>query len=97
MTADEFERHVAGTRLQERARRMARAILVEGVSSGIAAEREGLTPQAARTAAQTVRRAAVQAGGFPSHWRVVTVIVPPDVAEDIHDMASAARKRIGLG
>ena len=54
MTADEFERAVARTQLRERARRMAYAILVEGVSAGVAAEREGVSRQAARQAAQRV-------------------------------------------
>ena len=57
MTDEEFECAVSRTRLKERARRMAYAILVEGVSSGIAAEREGVSRQAAHAAAQVVRRA----------------------------------------
>jgi len=56
MTADEFTRAVARTQLRERARRMAYAILVEGVSAGVAAEREGVSRQAAHKAAQAVRR-----------------------------------------
>src|SRR5690606_27425417 len=58
MTADEFERAVARTQLRERARRMAYAILVEGVSAGVAAAREGVSRQAAHKAAQAVRRRA---------------------------------------
>lgn len=57
MTPDEFDRVIARTQLRERARRCAYAILVEGVSSGIAAEREGVSRQAAHAAAQVVRRA----------------------------------------
>lgn len=59
MTPDEFERAVARTQLRERARRMAYAILVEGVSAGVAAEREGVSRQAAHKAAQAVRRRGV--------------------------------------
>ena len=58
MTPDEFERVVARTELRERARRMAYAILVEGVSAGVAAAREGVSRQAAHKAAQAVRRRA---------------------------------------
>lgn len=65
MTPDEFERVVARTELRERARRMAYAILVEGVSSGIAAEREGVSRQAAHAAAQVVRRAGRHECGCP--------------------------------
>jgi hypothetical protein len=56
MTPDEFARIIARTELRERARRMAYAILVEGVSAGVAAEREGVSRQAAHKAAQAVRR-----------------------------------------
>ena len=58
MTDEEFECAVSRTRLKERARRMAYAILVEGVSAGVAAEREGVSRQAAHKAAQAVRRRA---------------------------------------
>jgi transposase len=58
LTPDEFERVVARTELRERARRMAYAILVEGVSAGVAAAREGVSRQAAHKAAQAVRRRA---------------------------------------
>lgn len=54
MTPDEFTRAVARTALRERARRMAYAILVEGVSAGVAAAREGVSRQAAHKAAQAV-------------------------------------------
>jgi len=59
MTDEEFECAVSRTRLKERARRMAYAILVEGVSAGVAAEREGVSRQAAHKAAQAVRRRAL--------------------------------------
>ena len=59
MTPDEFERIIARTELRERARRMAYAILVEGVSAGVAAAREGVSRQAAHKAAQAVRRRAL--------------------------------------
>lgn len=62
MTAEEFSRIIAQTQLGERSRRMAYAQLVEGVSSGIAAEREGLTRQAAHAAAQAVKRRAERNG-----------------------------------
>src|SRR5690606_4089872 len=65
MTAEEVERVVARTKLRERARRMAYAILVDGVSSGIAAGREGVSRQAAPAAAQVVRRAGRHECGCP--------------------------------
>lgn len=67
MTPDEFERVVARTQLRERARRMAYAILVEGVSAGVAAAREGVSRQAAHKAAQAVRRRAL--GGTDARLR----------------------------
>lgn len=35
-------------------------------------------------------------GGYPPGWRAVTVMVPPDVAIDIEDMARRAWRDAGL-
>src|SRR5690606_34950039 len=75
MRPEEFACVVARTQLRERARRMAYAILVEGVSAGVAAEREGVSRQAAHKAAQAVRRRAL--GGTDARLRRAKRKSPP--------------------
>jgi hypothetical protein len=95
MNADDFDRLAARTRLQARALRMARAVLVDGVGPSEAGRREGCSHEAARAAAARVVRELRIEGGYPPGWRAVTVMVPPDVAAEIEVMASMARRKAG--
>jgi len=89
MTPREFDRLVGQTRLQPRAVRMARAVLCEGVSCAEAGRREGVSRQAAWGAEQSVLRALRT--GYPDDWAVVTVVVPPDAADEIAAVAAESR------
>lgn len=96
MTNDDFARLSSRTRLQARALRMARAVLVEGVGPSEAGRREECSHEAARVAAARVVRELRIEGGYPPGWRAVTVMVPPDVGMDILDIARAAWRKAGL-
>ncbi|MEW6647200.1 MAG: TrfB-related DNA-binding protein [Pseudomonadota bacterium] len=96
MDATEFDVAAARTRLKPRALRMARAVLLEGIGATEAGVREGLTRQAARAAVARVMREHRGAGGYPRDWVVRTVVVPPDVAEQIDDLERSALSRAGL-
>lgn len=96
MTDAEYRAAAYRTRLQARSLRMARSVLVEGLSAAEAARREGLTRQAAHMAAQTVLRAHRAAGGYPRSWRAVTVVVPPEVEEQVRALADEAMREAGL-
>lgn len=87
MTPAQFEAAASDTRLKDRARRLARAILVDGVAVSEAARNEGVSRQAAAKAADTVRRASVNADGL----RPVTVKLPDIVATELERIAAACR------
>lgn len=96
MDATDFDTAAARTRLKPRALRMARAVLLEGISATEAGRREGLTREAARAASARVMREHRGAGGYPRDWVVRTVVVPPDVAEQIDALERAALGRAGM-
>lgn len=96
MTLDEFERAVAATRLRARARRMARAVLVEGIGQTEAAAREGVTRQLAHDAVQRVLVQHQRLGGWPIEWVAVTVVVPPDAADEVRAIARREARAAGL-
>lgn len=96
MDSATFERLVARTRLQDRARRLARAVLVEGLGPSEAGRREGVSHEAARQAAARVLRELRIEGGYPPGWSAVTVVVPADLAIEIRELAAAAARAAGL-
>lgn len=96
MTPQQFDRLAARTRLRDRARRMARAVLVDGLSKSAAARLEGVTPEAARQAADRILLELRREGGYPPDWQVVTVVVPAELAQDIRDRARHAAYAAGI-
>lgn len=96
MSPEQFTAYVDRTRLKPRARRMAEAVLVEGISAAEAARREGVTRESARAAAARVMREVRSAGGYPVDWVTVTEVVPPEIAEEIRDVAKRAHRAAGL-
>lgn len=96
LTPSDFDRLAARTRLSESSLRIARAVLLEGVSQTEAARREGLTRQRASEAVGRILRELRAEAGYPSSWEVITVCVPPETADRIRDLAQAAQRAAGL-
>lgn len=88
MTAEEFARALARTKLKARAAGMARRVLVDGLSKSAAAREVGLTPEAARQAVARIEREHLGLIGCPRNWICLTVCVPSDYGEE------SARERI---
>lgn len=96
MTDKEFELYASRTRLHDRSRRMAYAVLVEGVSQAEAARREGVGRETARRAVARVLREYRRALGVPPGWETLTVSVPPEAAEEIRAIERREQERAGL-
>lgn len=96
MDGQEFDRLAAATRLGDKARRMARAVLVEGVTPADAGKMHGATRQAARQAADRVLAEARAAAHMPDHWQPGTWILPPELVELVRVLASREYQRAGL-
>ena len=96
MTHGDFDRLAARTRLNETSLRIARAVLIDGLSQAEAARREGLTRQRASDAVSRLLRELRAEGGFPPGWRVITVCVPESIAHDMIERAMAAQRKAGL-
>jgi phage terminase small subunit len=96
MTPDQFDRFANKTRLKERARGMARSVLVDGLTATEAARKARLSRESARASAARVMREVRAEGGYPREWSAVTVVVPPDAAEEIKAIAKRAHRAAGL-
>ncbi len=96
MDADTFRDLVNRTRLGPVARELARGVLVEGVSAAEAGRRVGRCGETARAAAARVLRELRAAGGYPADWAVVTIVVPPETAEQILEIAHDRQRTAGL-
>lgn len=92
MTAKEFKA------LMPRLKRMtvgnveiARRVLVDGISQVEAASESGLTKQRVGALVKSVQAVALE---IPADWVQVEVWLPPDLAEQVRQMAADAKARI---
>jgi hypothetical protein len=90
-----FRRLAAHTKLKERAREMAREILVEGQNPVAVGAAHGVSRQAARRAADRVL-AELKGKEIPEEWQTVTVVVPFGIAKVIRYLEGLAHARAGL-
>ena len=90
MTPAEFDHLAAKTRQGPLARRMARRVLVDGITAAQAAREDGRTRAEASRAAARIRAELRRETAAPNDWRVLTVVVPPDLAATIEQLARTA-------
>ena len=95
MTAKEFKA------LMPRLKRMtvgnveiARRVLVDGISQVEAASESGLTKQRVGALVKSVQAVARE---IPPDWEQVEVWLPPELAEQVRQMAADAKARIEAG
>lgn len=97
MTETEFHRAADRTRLQYRARSMAKRYLVDGITNASAIAREfDVQPQTVRNAIKRVQREHYLLTGAPRGWHVVTVVVPPDTDTEVRDIERRAWRAAGM-
>lgn len=93
ITQDKLQEALEQTRLQTRARTVAKMIFIDGLSMAEAARRTGISKEAVRQIRARVAYAIRDACGLPRDWQVVTVAVPADVAGTIREIAHQAHDR----
>lgn len=87
VTPRTFSRIADKTRLGPAGREMARRVLVDGLRPAEVARRMGVVPQTVRDKLHVIANALRAEQGAPAGWVVVTVLVPPDVASEIREIA----------
>jgi hypothetical protein len=95
MDKETFRRLAAHTKLKQRAREMAREILVEGQNPAAVRPAHGVFRQAARSAADRVL-AELKGKEISEAWQTVTVVVPFGIAKVIRYLEGLAHARAGL-
>lgn len=93
LTAADFDAAVAGLRITDRSRKLARAVLVDGISTGMTAEAAGVASQSVSQAVGRVYSAHLARIGAPEGWETVVVTVPPALAKSINQVALQARQK----
>ena len=76
-----FETLSKKTGMQDRAIRMARLVLVEGIKPAEAANSEGVSRQLAENAAKRILRQQEIEHEIPEHWVPVSVSLPKELAD----------------
>jgi hypothetical protein len=92
-----FDEQASKTRLTERSRAMARAILVDGRTPAEVGSEYGVSRQRAADAARRVVDAADRNREIPADWQRVTVRVHPGLVKVVRYLERMARFRAGLG
>jgi len=92
LTLQDFDRLADGTRLKERARQLAREVLVDGgTPSGVAA-RHGMTPQRVSLAVGVIEKAYFEDREGGLGWVSLDMDLPEKVALQLDDLAKALRE-----
>jgi hypothetical protein len=92
-----FDEQVSKTRLTERSKAMARAILVDGRTPGDVGSEYGVSRQRAADAARRVVDAADRNREIPPDWQRVTVRVHPGLVKVVRYLERMARFRAEIG
>lgn len=88
MTPEQFDQLLPRLgRLAQGTVKVARAVLVDGMTTTQAAERHSMTRQRVHGIVQRFRAAAA---GAPTSWRRVEVWLPPELADQVEQMAQQA-------
>lgn len=80
-------------RIDEKNLAAIKRILVDGVPQKDIAAELGLTKEAVSAMVARVWRAHLRHGIRPSGWEKVEVVLPPDMAQVVHEMARIARTK----
>jgi hypothetical protein len=96
MTPRQFAAAIDRTRLQQRGRRVARLVLVDGHSKSDAARAAGITPQAVAEVVRRVELAHRAVTGCPAEWECVTVCVPSAAVDAVRAIERRERRRAKL-
>jgi hypothetical protein len=96
MDLNTFSRLIARTKLGTDACRMARDMLVYGLGPKESAARAHRKPGEATKAARHIARCLMDEGGYPATWEVVTVVLPPELADQVFDLAWSKALDVGL-
>jgi hypothetical protein len=91
-----FETLSKKTGMQDRAIRMARLVLVEGIKPAEAANSEGVSRQLAENAAKRILRQQEIEHEIPEHWVPVSVSLPKELADMMLWIYQKARVNAGL-
>lgn len=94
LTAEEFEwiRPYLG-RIEEKNLSAIRRVLVDGVMQKDIAAELNLTKEAVSAMAARAWRAHLEHGERPPGWVKVEVVLPPDMAQVVHEMVKIARTK----
>lgn len=96
MEKTEFETLVKKTKMQDRAIRLARMVLVEGIKPSEAGKREGVTRQLAEQSVNRVLRQLKMEGNYPENWRTTIAVLPETMAQAMEYIQSKEQERAGL-
>lgn len=96
MKPDDFKRYAQRTRLKARSLRMARAVLIDGLTQAEASRQEGAGREAARRAVDRILGEQRKEIGALDHWVTITVTVPPDAADKVRLIEKRERAKAGL-
>ena len=102
MRLTDFNTAIAKSTMGQRARDAARLILVDGLGATEAARKiaessgEPMSRQAADKAAKRIEATHKAMRGMPDDWEVITVCVPPDLADEVREIERTALRKAGL-
>jgi hypothetical protein len=96
MEKTKFEEWVKKTRMQDRAIRLAKMILVDGMKPKEAGKAEGVTRQLAEQAVNRVLRQIRMEENYPNDWRSVVSVLPETMAQAVEYIQSKEQERAGL-
>lgn len=96
MNISKFEELVAGTKLKERAKRLAYLVLVEGRRTTDVAQQEGVSRQLVHQAEQRVLRQQMLTEKIPEDWVRKSYWLPPNLAQAVNWIEEQARVRAGV-
>jgi hypothetical protein len=91
LTPEDFARVASRTRLGERARDMARAVLVDGRAQADVATEYGMTKQRVNAAVGAIERAYIQTAAPGTGWVSVALDLPEALALELASLVDALR------
>lgn len=96
MKLAEFIRTTDSTRMAQRTKDAARLVLVDGLRVIDAARQVEMKRQQVEEAVARIEAVYRKAKGMPEDWECVTVLVPPEQAEEIREIERVAMRKSGM-
>lgn len=91
LTLQDFDRLADGTRLKERARQLAREVLVDGGTPSAVASRHGMTPQRVSLAVGVIEKAYFDDREGGLGWVSLDMDLPEKIALQLDDLVKALK------